>query len=58
MDLKFQSARIERIDKVILTLQNIKAGAFRPFFDNPIFAGFFIPVGGLGSLKLFEYLLK
>ena len=48
---------VEPFKRLIDEVRNIQQGAFAPLFEQPLFRGLMVPLGGIGSTQLFDYLL-
>jgi hypothetical protein len=48
---------IEPFKRLIEEVRGNREGAFAPLFEQPLFKGLMVPLGGIGSTQLFDYLL-
>ena len=48
---------VEPFKALIAEVREIREGAFAPLFEQPLFRGLMVPLGGIGSTQLFDYLL-
>ena len=48
---------VEPFKKLIEEVRTTNHGAFAPLFEQPLFRGLMVPLGGIGSTQLFDYLL-
>lgn len=48
---------VEPYKRLIASVENEQAGAFAPFFDQPLLKALLVPLGGAGGTQLFDYLL-
>ena len=48
---------VEPFKKLIEEVRSTNHGAFAPLFEQPLFRGLMVPLGGIGSTQLFDYLL-
>lgn len=48
---------VEPFKALIDEVRDIREGAFAPLFEQPLFRGLMVPLGGIGSTQLFDYLL-
>ena len=48
---------VEPFKKLIDEVRTTHHGAFAPLFEQPLFQGLMVPLGGIGSTQLFDYLL-
>jgi len=48
---------VEPFKALIAEVRDIREGAFAPLFEQPLFRGLMVPLGGIGSTQLFDYLL-
>ena len=48
---------VEPFKKLIDEVRTTNHGAFAPLFEQPLFRGLMVPLGGIGSTQLFDYLL-
>ncbi len=57
---KLIGQRLRSIEYVMSEIQNMKSGAFSPLisFRNPILAAILMPLGGMGSISLFQQLTQ
>ncbi len=50
-------ALVEPFKRLIDEVRNSQHGAFAPLFEQPLFRGLMVPLGGIGSTQLFDYFL-
>lgn len=48
---------VEPLKRLIDEVRNNQEGAFAPLFEQPLFKGLMVPLGGIGGAQLFDYLL-
>ena len=48
---------VEPFKKLIEDVRTTTHGAFAPLFEQPLFRGLMVPLGGIGGTQLFDYLL-
>lgn len=48
---------VEPFKRLIDEVRNNQEGAFAPLFEQPLFKGLMVPLGGIGGAQLFDYLL-
>ncbi len=49
---------VERIQYVLREVKEINRGAFAPYLQQPVLQSLLVPVGGLGGIKILEFLAK
>lgn len=56
--MKGDETESSQIEFIIRKIQSINEGAFKPFFQNPVFNSIAIPLSGLGTVEIINILTK